>query len=266
MPLVEEAEGKEVIRSAGRDHPHPFVLVCKVLARAREPDKLVRTAATTRGALEEWIRADPRESYSYVWVRLLGDSFLDDLNRTLLIDLARRGKILSTRKQAVESLVEHFRDDATQALLADLARSGETIYIRRQAVAFLAEHFHDADTRALLTELARRDEDTKIWSRAIQSLSEHFRDADTCALLTELARRDEDTAARREAVTSLADHFRDFSETAEALREIVAEKLGRRVVSVIVLRPWVSDAARKYLLSFVRNSGVAEPEAGSTRP
>jgi len=209
LPLVENADEEIIGNAVMAGEPHSFTLVCAVLSRAREPQKLVATSARVRSILESWIRKVGNRFIGNSWVMLLVETFLDESTHALLLEVACRDESTIASRQAVASLAQHFRDENTRALLVELVHRDKNPIARRQAVASLAEYFRDQQTYSLLVELVHRNENTSARSQAVESLAELFANTETQALLVELACTSEDTRTRSQAVDSLAQHFRD---------------------------------------------------------
>ncbi len=284
LPLVTRTNPVRAGEAAWLRTPHRFVLVCKVIERAREPSKLTTTSGLVRGSLQKWV-IDPEADDLALpgLVKLLADTFTDEGRRRILKKVARQNgntgalqavvslagsfndsdtrtflEALVRRKRqgagaaeiAIAVLAENFGDARTRALLYSQVQRTDDTELRAQAVASLAMHFGDPQTRTLLKELARREEDTDARSQAVASLAEHFGDAQTRALLEELARREEDTRARRQAIESLAERFRADPETAEVLR-VLAATPGGRVAMENALEHYIAEEAKDYLRSFL---------------
>ena len=225
QPLIKRPDAVESHASYALDSPNRLMLVCRVLARAREPHKFT-IAAVVRLSLDKWVNAPDYEYRHGNFTRLLAETFPDEITRKMLTELA-------------------WRDDKRD--------------VKDDALEALAEHFCDGTTRALLIEHVVRDGSSQL--RAIRLLAEHFCDGKTHALLTELAGRRADTDARSQAIASLAEHFRELPETAEVLRSVVSGERGREVVETVAER-YIAIEARIYLRSFIEapedGKGAAE--------
>ncbi|MEO7318260.1 MAG: NACHT domain-containing protein [Chthoniobacteraceae bacterium] len=114
-PLIENLIAREVGKEAHQGMPQPLVLVCTVLARAREPHKLAATSAAARKYLEAWIAREPGRNVTADCVLLLANTLPDVSTCTLLTTLAHRDEETNVRSQAVWSLAEYFRDSPETA-------------------------------------------------------------------------------------------------------------------------------------------------------
>jgi hypothetical protein len=270
--------------------PHPFVLACAVLARAREPKKLIVTYAQTRLALQQWLAADPKHFFADAWVRLLADSFADEASRLLLSELAKRNDDIPAQRQAITSLGEKLPVDETRVLLIDVAKhgSGES---RILAISSLGEHFSPELTRPVLEELARCDNDNRVHTEAIKMLLRNFSDEPmqaflehlvwikgfrgqeairhlverfpnerTQAFLEEIARKGDNNPHREDALDRLISGYRDertrnlFEELALEGDEWVREK----AVSSLI-EHYLDDQTRIFLEKLASEEGAYRP-------
>jgi SIR2-like domain/NACHT domain len=242
LPLVRDANSRQVGTAACYEESHPFIIGVKVLVNARDPLRIVNTSNYIRASLKTWIGAESDFLDGDGWITLLIRCFPDDDTRSLLMELALRHEVSFTRLGAIVGLAEHFRVSESRDVLIQLARRDERTDARTLAIASLVKYFEDDQTRALfedpqlraeaadapttlaeyfgpeatrirLTAMSMSSEDTDVRTDAIAALAQRFPDNTTRAVLVDLAHRDENTRARSQAMASLLKYFSDSAET-----------------------------------------------------